>query len=168
MQSQTGDTRSATDNYIGTGSSDEVDHGRQVRSIPPWVMTADDDDDPNHMHPLLLPSSSVPARHHYLHAPQQHKAPGRKWDHLRTAEPALLDQALDVSSARWIPYMHAGPQPHDTEGARLMPDEWMEKNMPGMSGPWHAHEVDQTGEKEKGVWFFNRTRRREAFMRAEV
>lgn len=173
MQSHTGagDSGSSTldpNAEAAPAGGDAVDNGRQIRSIPPWVLMAEDDHDPDHTQPLLFPNSSVTAKHHYLPAPQGHKAPGRKWDHLRSAEPALLDQPLDMSSARWLPYMHAGPQPHDLTGARLVSDEWMEQNVAGMNGPWQAHEDESQGDKEKGLWVLDPTRRKTVVSRAEV
>lgn len=111
---------------------------RRINSIPPWVSVIDA---PTQSATLLTPpTSALPAQHQYLPAPQNDKPRGRKWDHCRDAEPAMLDQPLADSSARWIPYMRSGPQPRasDIAGSRLMSQDWMDANFPG----WTAAETD--------------------------
>lgn len=145
-------------------------------AIPPWVQVAHTAEEAERIRRLKDPPNAIYATHNYLpapqHKPQQHKAPGRKWDHLRDAEPALLDQPLDVSSARWLPYMLSGPRYPEAERARLMSDEWMEENMPGMGPSWrtHAEAEAELAEKEraKGFWMFHAAGRRNAYTRTEV
>lgn len=174
MQSPNPDSGSSTINAnepVPADSTEPADENRKIRTIPPWVETvADEDHGHDHLQPLLRPASTVHAAHHYLpNDPHHHKGPGRKWDHRRDAEPAMLDQPLNVSSARWIPYMLSGPQPQDVEGVRLVSDEWMNENMPGMAGPWHSHiEEQEAAEREKGAWLFDADRRHGTVLRAEV
>ncbi|KAH0369034.1 hypothetical protein KCU65_g3555, partial [Aureobasidium melanogenum] len=141
---------------------------RIVRSIPPWVLTEDDSDDESvdQTQRLLPPSNAVPASHHYLPAPPtQHKAPGRKWDHIRSAEPPLLDQPIDTNQQRWLPYMLSGPQPRGVPGARLVSEAWMDENMPHLTSTWHAAEPEKPEEKTKGLWLFTPERRSKTFAR---
>lgn len=135
-------------------------------------MRTDDDSDDESLDQTqrLLPlANTVPASHHYLPAPPtQHKAPGRKWDHIRSAEPPLLDQPIDTNQKRWIPYMVSGPQPRGVNGARLVSDAWMDENMPHLTTPWTAAEPDQPSEKQKGLWLFTPERRSKTFGRIKV
>ena len=50
----------------------------------------------------------------------------------------------------------------------MVSDEWMEENMPGMIGPWHAQETELLSEKPKGFWLFNSERRRSKVAAVEV
>lgn len=167
MQSATRDSVSSTVQPPTSAEEEAVNIQQVVRSIPPWVQAAEDDDVTASQR-LLPPGSAVAAKHHYLPAPPQHKAPGRKWDHLRDAEPALLDQPLDRSSARWLPYMLSGPQPRGVEGARLMTDEWMEENTPDLTRPWNPSEgLDDISEKNQGFWLFSAAGRRDRYDRMQ-
>ena len=140
-------------NHDATITAEEsADYQRDVRSIPPWVQLREEGDHAGHAIPLLRPETPVAPTHHYLPAPQQDRPRGRKWDHLRNAEPALLDQTLAESSTRWLPYMLSGPQPNtcDVEGARLVSDNWMQDNMPWFmnAGP----SPDDLNEKQRSTW----------------
>ncbi|KAL1303977.1 hypothetical protein AAFC00_000423 [Neodothiora populina] len=150
------------------------DDNRVVRSIPPWVRTEEDDDDDEddgasgQHHRLLPPSSAMPASHHYLPAPpHQHRAPGRKWDHLRDAEPAMLDQPIDVNQRRWLPYMVSGPHPGVTQGARIVSDAWMDEHMPHMTAEWTPGEDEEATEKAEGYWLLSPARQRHTFYRIQ-
>ncbi|KAI5229185.1 hypothetical protein E4T42_05006 [Aureobasidium subglaciale] len=165
---QAPDSQSSTlnaSNHVHRDSSSA--DNRVVRSIPPWVQTEDDSDDESvdHQTQRLLPlANTVPASHHYLPAPPtQHKAPGRKWDHIRSAEPPLLDQPIDTNQQRWLPYMMSGPQPRGVPGARLVSDAWMDENMPHLTTTWTAAEPEKASEKTKGLWLFTPERRSKTF-----
>jgi hypothetical protein len=171
------DSQSSTLNASNTpahGEPSSADHGI-VRSIPPWVLAQDDSDDDddddsiNHTRRLLPLANTVPATHHYLPAPPtQHKAPGRKWDHIRSAEPPLLDQPISANQQRWLPYMLSGPQPRGIPGARLVSDAWMDENMPHLTTTWSAIEPEKAAEKQKGLWLFTPARRSQTFARIKV
>lgn len=169
---QAPDSQSSTlnaSNHIFRDSSSA--DNRIVRSIPPWVHTEDDSDDEsiNQTQRLLPLTNAVPASHHYLPAPPtQHKAPGRKWDHIRSAEPPLLDQPIDTNQQRWLPYMLSGPQPRGVPGARLVSDAWMDENMPHLTSTWAAAEPEKPLEKTKGLWLFTPERRSKTFARIKV
>ena len=143
-----------------------ADDNRAIRSIPPWVHTEDDEDedDESDQGQRLLPlPTAIPASHHYLPAPpHQHRAPGRKWDHLRDAEPAMIDQPMESNQQRWIPYMLSGPHPRGIEGARIVSDAWMDENMAHMSN-WEPNQIEQHDEKPKGLWLLSPARQRSTF-----
>jgi hypothetical protein len=169
---QAPDSQSSTVNasnpaYRDSSSADN----RVVRSIPPWVHTEDDSDDESidQTQRLLPLANAVPASHHYLPAPPtQHKAPGRKWDHIRSAEPPLLDQPIDTNQQRWLPYMLSGPQPRGVPGARLVSDAWMDENMPHLTSTWTAAEPEKPSDKPKGLWLFTAERRSKTFAHITV
>lgn len=153
---------------------------RIVRSIPPWVHVEDDDgdgdgDDDDHYDPttqtrrLLPPPSAVPATHHYIPTPPtQHKAPGRKWDHLRNAEPAMLDQPIEAAQARWHPYMLSGPHPRADEDSHIVDDEWMDENMPHMTARWTSPESEEPSEKPSGFWLLSPARQKSTLGKIQV
>jgi len=128
----------------------------QLRSIPPWVLTPEITNNRQFSaQPLLLrPETPLAPHHQYLPSdPAAQRsgraAKGRRWDHLRTAEPALLDQTLDESSSRWLPFMLSGPQyrPADVFGAEVMGDDWMGQNIPAWSAG--LDELDESNEKRR-------------------
>jgi len=163
-------TINANNNDQSPSQDTPVDDNRVVRSIPPWVHTENDDDDESSQRQRLLPlPSAIPASHHYLPAPPtQHKAPGRKWDHLRNAEPAMIDQPMQTNQQRWLPYMMSGPHPRGIEGARIVSDAWMDENMTHMNVPWEPSQQDQPSEKPKGFWLLSPARQRKTFRRIRV
>lgn len=158
------------DDSPSRGGAPSDDHDAVRSSIPAWVHTADDEDDEcDQRHRLLPPSTAIPASHHYLPAPpHQHKAPGRKWDHLRNAEPAMLDQVMDTNQERWIPYMLSGPHPRGIEGARIVSDDWMDENMGHMTEPWVSEANNQQSEKPKGFWIFSPARQKQTLGKIQV
>jgi len=164
---QAPDSQSSTVNASNPAHRDSSSaDNRLVRSIPPWVHTEDDSDDESvdQAQRLLPLANAVPASHHYLPAPpSQHKAPGRKWDHIRSAEPPLLDQPIDTNQQRWLPYMLSGPQPRGVPGARLVSDAWMDENMPHLTSTWTAAEPEKPSDKPKGLWLFTAERRSKTF-----
>lgn len=150
--------------------ADPADDNRAVRSIPPWVHTEEDEaDEGDQRAHLLPPSRAIPASHHFLPEPSnQHRAPGRKWDHLRSAEPALIDQPMEVNQERWLPYMLSGPHPRGVEGARFVSDAWMDENMPHLTAKWHSEEDKHEDANEKAYWLLSRDRRKQSFSHAGV
>lgn len=95
-------------------------------SIPPWVHINDSDEKA----PFFAPEPVVPNTRHYK-PPTSKSQPGRKWDHLRTAEPGLLSAPIADEQMRWIPFMQSGPNAREYRGEGIVMDtEWMEENMP--------------------------------------
>lgn len=125
-------------------------------SIPPWVHLIFDDSP-------AAPTPSRPNTRHYR-PPPQHYRPGRKWDHQRDSEPALLGAPIAERQALWKPFMHSGPSPEhggDAEGATLMSPEWAEENMAIVRRKWEENdeaEVDRNA-RAKGFWIFSPARR---------
>ena len=178
MQPPVRDSLSTTINvnndYSPSRDTPPVDEKRVVRSIPPWVHTEDDDDEGDaddecdHRRRLLPMPTAIPASHHYLPAPpHQHRAPGRKWDHLRNAEPPMITQPIATNQERWVPYMLSGPHPRGVEGARIVSDEWMDENMSHMA-VWEPNKVDLPSGKPKGLWLFSPARQRRTFGKIQV
>jgi len=140
----------------------------QVRSIPPWVVEADPGAGLLSTQPLEMPEDPVLPHHQYMPEDPRKKAPkGRRFDPYRTAEPAMLDQTLAESSLRWLPFMVSGPRyaPRDVEGARLMPDDWMEENVAWWSG---GEEQAEPQHEKRRTWLLDLERRRGSVSHAKV
>ncbi|TKX22681.1 hypothetical protein C1H76_5135 [Elsinoe australis] len=143
----------------------------QLKSIPPWVITPDQHDRRSQLvQPLLRPQTPVIPHHQYLPESQRggRTTKGRRWDHLRNAEPAMLDQTLHESSARWLPFMLSGPQykPIEVQGAQIMSDEWMEENMAVWPSNYDTGEDDHPAEKHRS-FLFDAARRRGSVNKAK-
>ncbi|KAG8627246.1 hypothetical protein KVT40_004729 [Elsinoe batatas] len=143
----------------------------QLRSIPPWIITPDQHDRRSQLvQPLLRPQTPVIPHHQYLPESQRgnRTGRGRRWDHLRDAEPAMLDQTLHESSARWLPFMLSGPQYKSTEvqGSQVMSDEWMEENMPIFASNYDTGEDEHKEEKHRS-FLFDAARRRGSVNKAK-
>ena len=126
----------------------------QAGSLPPWVHINESESSN-----LLPPETSRPNTRHYKPPPPHYKQ-GRKWDHLRSAEPPLLSAPIADHQVRWIPFMQSGPNPveaRNAEGSRLVTQEWMDEHMPDLSRPWvPSDEADADGEERpKGLWLLS-------------
>ena len=113
-------------------------HG--ASALPPWVHINDGNEDHD---TLLSPDRAKPNTRHYKPPPSHYK-PGRKWDHLRSAEPPLLSLPIADSQARWKPFMQSGPNPQFKEG-RIVDAAWMEQNMPDLNPDWHPEDEEEAG-----------------------
>lgn len=130
-----------------------------VSSIPPWVHVNNAEDTAS---PTLPPPQDVRPNTRHYKPPPNHYRTGRKWDHLRSAEPALLSQAIADEQVRWAPFMSSGPNPHEYEGgARVVSQSWMEENMPFLSKGWDPSDdaaaegglsTGRSGLMYRGLW----------------
>ena len=124
-------------------------------SIPPWVHISSSEDD------TLIPPPVRPNTRHYKPPPSHYK-PGRKWDHIRSAEPPLMSAPIADHQTRWLPFMQSGPHPplHD-QGARLMSPEWMEDNVPITVRKWEEEDEALADKQEelKGFWLLSPEKR---------
>ncbi|KAK3068124.1 hypothetical protein LTR53_014545 [Teratosphaeriaceae sp. CCFEE 6253] len=104
------------------------------QSIPPWVHINDGHADSTH---LRHPEHTVPNSRHYKPPPPHHYKPGRKWDHLRDAEPPLLSAPISTHQERWRGFMHSGPTPLEQQArTRVVDQAWMDEHMPYLDAGW--------------------------------
>ncbi|QIX00241.1 hypothetical protein AMS68_005758 [Peltaster fructicola] len=119
-------------------------------SIPPWVHLTPDAAPP-------VPEPVIPNTRHWRPPPAHNHKPGRKWDHLRSAEAVLITSPIAELQQEWKPFMESGPTTKfetDHEGARLMDATWYEQNMPISRRGWEESDeanVDKS-EDEGGFW----------------
>jgi hypothetical protein len=124
-------------------------------SIPPWVHISSSEDD------TLIPPPVRPNTRHYKPPPSHYK-PGRKWDHIRSAEPPLMSAPIADHQTRWAPFMQSGPHPPiHGQGARLMSPEWMEDNVPITVRGWEEEDEALADKQEelKGFWLLSAAKR---------
>jgi hypothetical protein len=155
----------------GSTSADaRVATPRQVRTLPPWVQAANEDDDvPVDPTALLLPRTPVSARppsHNCMPTPKG-SVPGRRFDHAREGAPVTLSTPLSDSALKWQQFAKSsdidGVRPPSSRG-QIVDDEWMKENMPDLEEPWQP--MDQEEKEElTGFWLFSR-RKRARFHRA--
>lgn len=134
-------------------------------SIPPWVHLTHDGAPP-------LPEPARPNTRHWKPSPPHSYKPGRKWDHLRSAEAVLISSPIAEQQEKWKPFMQSSPTTRyeaDNEGARLVSDAWVEENMPISRRGWDESDeanVDKN-EDDDGFWllWFLSTDKRERVMR---
>lgn len=142
---------------------------RNVRTLPPWVQAASDDDDaPVDATTLLLPRTPVSARspsHNHTPAPRapvpKGSVPGRKFDYMREGEAVTLRSPLSEQASKWQRFAKASDvvdaRPPSSRG-RVVDDAWMQANMPDLEEPWQP--MDQQPKEElTGFWLFNARKR---------
>lgn len=123
-------------------------------SIPPWVHANKTDDDEQEN--LLAPPRLIrPNTRHYKPPPPHNYKPGRKWDHLRNAEPPFLSTPIADAQTRWTPFMASSPNPENRAArheGRIVDAAWMAENMPDMHPDWRPEDEDQAESSgRKGV-----------------
>ena len=112
------------------------------QSVPPWVHA----NETHEASPFSRPPPARPNTRHYKPPPPgppppprppAHYKVGRKWDHFRSDEPALLSAPIAEHQLRWGPFMRSGPNPREnTAQSRLVSREWMVENMPVVMRGW--------------------------------
>ncbi|EMC96864.1 hypothetical protein BAUCODRAFT_70184 [Baudoinia panamericana UAMH 10762] len=126
----------------------EADRDPHVPSpIPPWVHPNDGTILPDNAR--LLSQPPEPARPNTRHhKPAHNYKAGRKWDHLRSAEPALLSMPIADHQARWRDFMVSGPNPQDRSAqARVVDQAWLDEHMPYLNRPWQPEDELEAGAK---------------------
>ncbi|KAF1949699.1 hypothetical protein CC80DRAFT_254000 [Byssothecium circinans] len=145
---------------------------RNVRTLPPWVQSAEDEDDNDNADAtsLLLPRTPVSARppsHNYMPTPKSN-VPGRKFDHAREGAPVTQAVHLYDQASTWKQFTKSieggdNIRPSSSRG-QIVDDEWMKENMPDLEEPWKPMDQEDKQE-ESGFWLFS-SRKRARYHRA--
>jgi hypothetical protein len=158
-----------------SASAENREKQRAVRSLPPWVQTADEDDDDADASSLLLPrtpSTVRPASHNFMPAPHANwcptpksSAPGRKFDHAREGAPVTLSTPVSDSASKWKQFTQASniDRPISSRG-QVVDDDWLKENMPDLEQKWEP--IDQNDNNNlPGFWLFSAAKRRRGVVR---
>lgn len=143
-------------------SAENREKQRAVNTLPPWVQTADEDDNADVTSHLLprTPVSVRPASHHYMPTPKSN-VPGRRFDHAREGAPVTLSTPVSDSASKWKQFTQASnlDRPVSSRG-QIVDDDWMKENMPDLEQKWEPMDDKVEEERLKGFWLFNTTKRR--------
>jgi hypothetical protein len=136
---------------------------RVVRTLPPWVQSAEEDENAD-VTALLLPRTPVSARppsHNYMPTPKSN-TPGRKFDHAREGAPVTQVVGLQDQASQWQNFTKALDPDGDirppSSRAQIVDDEWMKENMPDLEEEWQPMDQEDR-EQEKGFWLFSSRKR---------
>ncbi|CAI6234255.1 unnamed protein product [Periconia digitata] len=139
----------------------ELQH--KVRTLPPWVQSAEDEDNADATS-LLLPRTPVSARppsHNYMPTPKS-SVPGRKFDHAREGAPVTQVVSTSDQASKWQQFTKASNldhvRPPSSSRGQIVDDAWMKENMPDLEEPWQPMDQEEK-EIEKGFWLFNKQKR---------
>ncbi|KAF2820992.1 hypothetical protein CC86DRAFT_373914 [Ophiobolus disseminans] len=161
-----------------TLSAENKERQRAARTLPPWVQSADEDDnaDPTTLLLPRTPTSIRPASHNYMPTPKSN-VPGRKFDHVREGAPVTLTTPMRDSALKWKQFAQAsshygdhgdhtdhGELPGSSRG-HIVDDDWMKENMPDLETPWEPIDEDKDEERIKGFWLFSPAKRRRKVLR---
>ncbi|KAL6704050.1 hypothetical protein ACN47E_008814 [Coniothyrium glycines] len=150
-----------------SASAENREKQRAVNTLPPWVQTADEDDNADATSYLLprTPVSARPASHHYMPTPKS-SVPGRKFDHIREGAPVTLSTPVSDSASKWKQFTQASDldRPVSSRG-QIVDDDWMKDNMPDLEQKWEPIDDGGDEEKIKGFWLFNTAKRRRRLVR---
>jgi hypothetical protein len=152
-----------------SASADNRERLRAARSLPPWVQSADDDDDNNaDVTSFLLPRTPQTVRHanHNFCPTPKSSVPGRKFDHAREGAPVTLSTPVSDSAPKWKKFTQASDvdRPISSRG-QIVDDDWLAENMPDLEQKWEPIDQDDENDKIKGFWLFTPAKRRRKFIR---
>lgn len=153
-------------------TADNKERQRAVRTLPPWIQAADEDDDNVDATSLLLPRTPVsarPASHNYCPAPKS-TVPGRKFDHAREGTPVTLTTPMSDSASKWKAFAEASKyehadRPESARGGQIVDDDWLKENMPDLEQKWEPIDSGEGEERLKGFWLFSPAKRKRKLMR---
>ncbi|CAO2653615.1 Nn.00g030260.m01.CDS01 [Neocucurbitaria sp. VM-36] len=151
-------------------SAENKEKNRAVRTLPPWVQIADEDDNVDATSLLLprTPTSARPASHHYMPTPKS-TVPGRKFDHAREGAPVTLTTPMSDSASKWKVFAQSSnydqAEPPASSRGQVVDDDWMKENLPDLETKWEPIDNDDQEERLKGFWLFNPAKRKRKVIR---
>ncbi|KAK4553736.1 hypothetical protein LTR86_009234 [Recurvomyces mirabilis] len=132
---QNRDNRASLLASVTAAATDPDPH--QPSSLPPWVHINTSNSTRDIPNASALPLATPQNTHQSLHTHTGKRGPGRKWDSLRTAEPALLSADIHTHQERWRDFMESGPNAVEQQRrARVVSQAWMDENMPYLNPGW--------------------------------
>ncbi|ORX98723.1 hypothetical protein BCR34DRAFT_547888 [Clohesyomyces aquaticus] len=142
-------------------AADNRDKQRAVRTLPPWVQSAEEDDnaDPTSLLLPRTPTSIRPASHNHMPTPKANAVPGRQFDHAREGTPVTITSPISEHASKWQQFAKASTyvRPPSSRG-EVKDDAWMDENLPDLEQPWHPVD-EKVEEDEEGFWLLNASRR---------
>jgi hypothetical protein len=164
--SSTPRTLASSSQSIGA-SADNRERQRAARSLPPWVQSADEDDNADATSFLLprTPQTVRHANHNFCPTPKSN-VPGRKFDHAREGAPVTLSTPVVDTAPKWKQFTQASDvgRPISSRG-HIVDDEWLAENMPDLEQKWEPIDQDDDAHKIKGFWLFTPAKRKRKFNR---
>lgn len=167
--SSTPHTLASSNPSLNAEARENREKQRAVRTLPPWVQSADEDENVDATSLLLprTPSSARPASHHYMPTPKS-TVPGRKFDHAREGAPVTLSTPVSDSASKWKAFAQStnvDPDRPASSRGQVVDDDWMRENMPDLEQKWEPIDNDDDQEKLRGFWLFSPQKRKRKIMR---
>ncbi|KAF2010314.1 hypothetical protein BU24DRAFT_413919 [Aaosphaeria arxii CBS 175.79] len=154
----------------GSTAADNRDRQRAVRTLPPWVQSAEEDEnaDPTSLLLPRTPTSIRPASHNHMPTPKANAVAGRHFDHVREGTPVTITSPVAEHASKWQQFAKASDydyvRPPTSNRGQVVDDEWMKENMPDLETPWDPIDKDEE-EEDQGWWLLNASKRRRRIIR---
>ncbi|KAH7351429.1 hypothetical protein BKA66DRAFT_446840 [Pyrenochaeta sp. MPI-SDFR-AT-0127] len=167
--SSTPHTLASSNRSTSADNRENKEKQRVVRTLPPWVQSADEDENVDASSLLLprTPTSARPASHHYMPTPKSN-VPGRRFDHAREGAPVTLSTPVSDSASKWKAFAQSSnfePDRPVSSRGQIVDDDWMKENMPDLELKWEPIDNDDEQEKLRGFWLFSPQKRKRKIMR---
>jgi len=151
-----------------TTSAENRERQRAARSLPPWVQSADDEEEGIDATAFLLPRTPTTvchANHNFCPTPKSN-VPGRKFDHAREGAPVTLSTPVSDSAPKWKNFTNGSnhDRPISSRG-QIVDDDWLKENMPDLEQKWEPIDKDTGVEDTKGFWLFTSEKRKRRLVR---
>ncbi|EFQ95774.1 hypothetical protein CFE70_003898 [Pyrenophora teres f. teres 0-1] len=151
-----------------TTSAENRERQRAARSLPPWVQSADDEEEGIDATAFLLPRTPTTVRHanHNFCPTPKSNVPGRKFDHAREGAPVTLSTPVSDSAPKWKNFTNGSnhERPISSRG-QIVDDDWLRENMPDLEQKWEPIDKDNGVEDTKGFWLFTSEKRKRRLLR---
>lgn len=154
----------------GSVAAENQEKQRAVRTLPPWVQTAEEDEDELDYAKLLprTPTSIRPPSHNHMPTPKANAVPGRHFDHVREGTPVTISSPISESASKWQKFATSSAygRPPSSRG-KIVDENWMKENMPDLEAPWQPEDHDANADDDAGFWLLNSSRRKRRIKRVQ-
>lgn len=100
-----------------------------------------------------------------------HKGPvkGRKWDHVRDAEPVIVRGGDSPTASPWVPFIKASMYaPASNEDRKIVTPEFLQQQTPGYARPWIGDLEQNEGSEKFSAIFTSKKKRKNLLTRIQV
>ncbi|OCL14167.1 hypothetical protein AOQ84DRAFT_52960 [Glonium stellatum] len=154
----------------GSVAAENREKQRAVRTLPPWVQTAEEDEDELDHAKLLprTPTSIRPPSHNHMPTPKANAVPGRHFDHAREGTPVTISSPISENASKWQKFTKSSSygRPPSSRG-NIVDENWMKENMPDLEAPWQPEDHGTNADDDAGFWLLNPSRRKRRIKRVQ-
>jgi len=100
-----------------------------------------------------------------------HREPvkGRKWDHIRDAEPVIMQGGDIPTASPWVPFIRSSMYaPAPNEDRKIVTPEFLQQQTPGYERPWRGDLEQGEGSEKFSALIYSKKKRKSLLVRFQV